>query len=106
VGSNQAGLKMEKLLCILNYFKRIKQRVDDRIEEGSIVSYERRYLSQHSEPHWEHSDQKLSTFRIIKDSVIEQADNCLQVDFANQYVGELELIKWKCDTCIYINICV
>lgn len=86
--SNEAEIKTQKLKCILHYFNRIQQGISGG--HGSVLSFERRSLREDKEPNWEHSGAKLFSVKIVNDGqCIENAENCLQVDFANQFVGEL-----------------
>ncbi|KAI3380836.1 hypothetical protein SNEBB_002359 [Seison nebaliae] len=74
----------EKLKCILNYFKRIM----DDMPEG-LVTFRRRSLRRFL--HWNELNNRLDLKRckvqIFDKGTIEDDDDCLQVDFANKYIG-------------------
>lgn len=74
---------IEKLKCILNYFKRMLAR--DTL--ANVITFQRRQL----EPtfKWEDSTKSISRtkFHITSQSKIEDADGMLQADFANRFIG-------------------
>lgn len=96
LGNNEAEKKIEKLKCILHYFERVRKIKGN----GNILSFERRSLSFTEEPDWGYSStRKMSYVNVFNNEGIESAKNCLQVDFANQFIGEL----CKCiDAHIYV----
>lgn len=76
---------MEKLKCLINYFRR---RIDG-ICSDSLVTFSRRLLKEKQLPIWDKSDKKLKCLRIDSQGTIEDEQNMgmLEVDFANAYVG-------------------
>lgn len=77
------GIKMEKLKCIFNYFRRILKETPQ-----GIVSFERRCLLQQEIPDWSESTTKLSQMQVLSDGLIEKEGvGMLQIDFANKYIG-------------------
>lgn len=76
-------LKIEKLKCIINYFRRVLKNVPQ-----GIVSFERRCLQEQEVPDWESSEKKLCLVEVIDNGLIEKEGvGLLQVDFANRFVG-------------------
>lgn len=74
--------KLEKIVCILNYFKEI-----GRLEgEGSLISFERK--SGGNPPDWTISKEQMSMVHVDHRNRIEDARESLQIDFANRLVGE------------------
>ena len=80
-----------KLLCMLNYFERIQQAEEMGDEEflSLCVSVTRRSLSQGeaSRNTWRSCTKPLLGFESLSEGLIEEAHGCLQVDFANSFIG-------------------
>lgn len=81
----------EKLLCILHYFERIQGAEEAKDEEflHLCISVERRKLSPGDAEFsaWTECNEPLTQFESLSDDLIEDAHGCLQVDFANEYIG-------------------
>lgn len=73
---------LEKLKCILNYFKRVLVTP----MPINIITIQRRTCNSYN---WEKSDIKLSSikYHITSRTKIEDADGMIQVDFANRSIG-------------------
>eukprot|EP01124_Arcella_intermedia_P002458 TRINITY_DN11340_c0_g1_i1.p1 TRINITY_DN11340_c0_g1~~TRINITY_DN11340_c0_g1_i1.p1 ORF type:complete len:457 (-),score=77.34 TRINITY_DN11340_c0_g1_i1:13-1296(-) len=71
-----------KLLCILNYFDRIKKG----IPEGNLV-ITRRVIQGSLFPDFSMSDSPLSNVVVDPTGFIEDSAGSIQVDFANKYLG-------------------
>jgi poly(ADP-ribose) glycohydrolase len=82
---SDAQKSREKLKCIFNYFKRV---FEDRssLQKG-VITFQRRSIKQF--PDWKNDSRKLSDikFQVTASETIETAEGCLQVDFANKFVG-------------------
>lgn len=80
-----------KLLCLLNYFQRIKQSEEAGEEEflSMCVSVSKRGLhpGDSKDEAWRGCEKKLVPFESLAEDVIENAHGYLQVDFANEYIG-------------------
>ncbi|XP_021956937.1 poly(ADP-ribose) glycohydrolase isoform X2 [Folsomia candida] len=76
--------KIEKTLCILNYFQMSEKHLDK--DPPLLLSFERRRLP-YSHPDWQNSRALMSNVEIVEDQGIESAHDKLQVDFANRFVG-------------------
>lgn len=80
-----------KLLCLLNYFERIRQNEEAKDEEflSLCVSVTRRRLNpaDANGASWEGCSEPLVPFESLSEGLIEDAHGCLQVDFANAYIG-------------------
>ncbi|CAB3977379.1 poly(ADP-ribose) glycohydrolase-like [Paramuricea clavata] len=75
--------KMEKLKCILHYFKRVLQQ-----PPHGTISFKRQVLKPDEAPKWNSSQTRLCRLRVSSDGTIEDdAPGLLQVDFANQMIG-------------------
>ena len=76
---------LEKLKCILNYFKRICCQEMPK----NVLTFQRRYIEPTSFPKWSESQEKFSSMKFSISSVkmIEEGAGMLQVDFANRYLG-------------------
>ncbi|RWS08243.1 poly(ADP-ribose) glycohydrolase-like isoform X3 [Dinothrombium tinctorium] len=82
-GTDKMRVKVEKLKCILNYFKRVTEETPI-----GVVSFERRSLSEQEIPSWSTSKKSLRNLQVFSDGLIEnQGKGMLQVDFANKFVG-------------------
>ncbi|RWS25726.1 poly(ADP-ribose) glycohydrolase-like protein [Leptotrombidium deliense] len=76
-------IKVEKLKCILNYFRRITAETPK-----GVVSFERRSLRKSELPDWKHSMKPLRCLKVFSEGLIEsEGKGMLQVDFANKMVG-------------------
>ncbi|CAF0805525.1 unnamed protein product [Adineta ricciae] len=74
--------KIEKLKCILNYFRRITNQMPN-----GVISFRRCILPKMSCPNWSASQAKLSQMHLTMDKKIEDIEGVLHVDFANEYIG-------------------
>ncbi|KAK3930661.1 Poly(ADP-ribose) glycohydrolase [Frankliniella fusca] len=85
---------LEKLKCILNYFRRIC--LTDATGHEGVVTFSRRFISPGSFPNWSQSTKPLPKMHITSHGFIED-EGCgmLQVDFANKYVGG-GVLGWGC----------
>ncbi|XP_055390010.1 poly(ADP-ribose) glycohydrolase-like [Condylostylus longicornis] len=75
----------EKLLCILNYFRRVCSRTPD-----NVVTFTRRSISKSDFPRWDCREDAFSSINIAvnhKGSIEDNGKKFLRVDFANKYVG-------------------
>ncbi|XP_076754595.1 poly(ADP-ribose) glycohydrolase [Xylocopa sonorina] len=80
---NKCESVMEKMKCIIHYFK----RVTSKAPEG-VVTIQRRYIPKADCPKWDEQTQKLLPLHITSKGTIEmEGTGFLQVDFANKYVG-------------------
>lgn len=73
---------IEKLKCVVNYFRRV---LDDMPK--NIITFQRRSIDVQQD--WENSTLKLSRTKFCIESKgrIEEGDGMLQVDFANRFIG-------------------
>lgn len=72
--------KLEKLQCIVHYFRRVLQE-----EPKGIVTFSRQMISGHN---WQGSMENLSWLHVSSTGTIEDnGEGMLQVDFANKYIG-------------------
>lgn len=79
-----------KLLCILHYFQRIRQAEDDNETEflDTFIQFTRKRIPKEAaEEVWGGCSTPLVSFETISEGLIEEAHGCLQVDFANEYIG-------------------
>lgn len=76
----------EKLKCILNYFRRVLN--EDFLLRKGVITFQRRSI-QENFPIWREDERKISAvkYHISSSGKIETASGCLQVDFANRFVG-------------------
>lgn len=82
---SDAQKSREKLKCIFNYFQRVCK---DRISmQKRVITYQRRSIKEF--PNWRSDSSKLSDikYQVSASDTIESASGCLQVDFANKFVG-------------------
>lgn len=85
---------LEKLKCILNYFRRIC--LTDASDHEGVVTFSRRYISPGSFPNWGQSTKPLPKMHITSHGFIEdEGSGMLQVDFANKFVGG-GVLGWGC----------
>lgn len=82
---NNAQKNREKLKCILNYFKRVL-KASPSLDKG-VITFQRRCLNDF--PEWKDDSRKLSdiNYQVSACDSIEAASGCLQVDFANKFIG-------------------
>jgi poly(ADP-ribose) glycohydrolase len=78
----QGGLKIkiEKLKCILNYFRRVTQSMPK-----GLVTFTRRCVNEF--PNFEKSNSKIFGCELRSENTIEDCSDALQMDFANKYIG-------------------
>ncbi|XP_071051033.1 poly(ADP-ribose) glycohydrolase-like [Onthophagus taurus] len=74
----------EKLKCIFHYFRRILSTTP-----CGIVTFERKHVRRNQVARWDRLENLLSTTKIhiCSSGTIEDGSGCLQVDFANKFVG-------------------
>ncbi|XP_052739687.1 poly(ADP-ribose) glycohydrolase [Bicyclus anynana] len=75
---------MEKLKCICHYFSRICKE-----QPTGVVTFSRRHISAEDCPDWSNCSLPISTVPLFVDAetLIEDAEGCIQVDFANKFIG-------------------
>lgn len=83
---------MEKLKCILNYFRIICLNMSN-----GVLTFQRRYVDPVDFPNWSESKSKFSSIKlsISSERTIEDGHGMLQVDFANLYLGG-GVLGWGC----------
>lgn len=78
-------------MCLLQYFERVRHSEETGEEEflSMCVSVSRRKLDPEDAKaaQWSACDRPLLPFEPLEDGLIESAHECLQVDFANAYIG-------------------
>ncbi|XP_049270838.1 poly(ADP-ribose) glycohydrolase isoform X1 [Rhipicephalus sanguineus] len=80
-GPSDEARKMEKLKCIVNYFRRITKQ-----EPTGMLTFHRRCLTEPYE--WSSSKRKLGNLFVSELGFIErEGQGMLQVDFANKFIG-------------------
>ncbi|RCN39089.1 poly glycohydrolase [Ancylostoma caninum] len=79
-GSNP--LSHVKLRFILNYFSLVLKRMPT-----GCVSFRREVVEKEGLPNWEEDDTSIPLVAVASDGSIEDSYGCLQVDFANEYIG-------------------
>ncbi|XP_029662380.1 WD repeat and FYVE domain-containing protein 3 isoform X2 [Formica exsecta] len=80
---NQCESVMEKIKCLLHYFRRVTAKAPE-----GVITIERRYIPRENFPKWNIQNQKLPPLHITSKGTIEnEGAGLLQVDFANKYVG-------------------
>ncbi|XP_070156004.1 poly(ADP-ribose) glycohydrolase isoform X2 [Polyergus mexicanus] len=83
VKHNQCESVMEKIKCLLHYFRRVTAKAPE-----GVITIERRYILRENFPKWNIQNQKLPPLHITSKGTIEnEGAGLLQVDFANKYVG-------------------
>jgi len=81
--SKRPEAHMEKLKCLLSYFKTITKRKD-----FGVVTYSRKVMLNSNFPNWHSSVASLSNLHMNCSGTIEHdGKGMLQVDFANKFVG-------------------
>lgn len=84
---------VEKLKCILNYFRRI---CSSETPPTGTVTFSRRYIPPGSLPDWSKSTKPLPKLHIRSSGCIEdEGAGMLQVDFANKFIGG-GVLGWGC----------
>lgn len=90
-GTSDSNSVLEKLKCILNYFRRICKSCPQ-----GTVTFSRRYMSPGSFPNWGKSTKQLPKLHITSSGFIEnEGSGMLQVDFANKFIGG-GVLGWGC----------
>lgn len=85
--------KLEKLKCLMNYFRRcIERRPFSPVDNNDII-FERRVLPPGDLIDWGECNQPLLKMKAFSKGAIEDAENRLQVDFANEFVGKYQIKK-------------
>lgn len=80
-GPYDEARKMEKLKCIVNYFRRITKQ-----EPTGMLTFHRKCLTEPYE--WSSSEHKLGNLFVSESGFIErEGQGMLQVDFANKFIG-------------------
>ncbi|KIH62945.1 poly glycohydrolase [Ancylostoma duodenale] len=79
-GSNP--LSHVKLRFILNYFSLVLKRMPT-----GCVSFRREVVEKDGIPNWEEDETSIPLVAVASDGSIEDSYGCLQVDFANEYIG-------------------
>ncbi|CAG2182568.1 unnamed protein product, partial [Oppiella nova] len=80
---NRSTTKIEKLKCIINYFRRVTKEMPK-----GVVSFERISLTDEEVPVWRDSNKALKKLVVLKNGFIEtEGEGLLQVDFANRFLG-------------------
>ncbi|CAF3767930.1 unnamed protein product [Rotaria sordida] len=74
--------KIEKLKCILHYFRRVTQKMPN-----GVITIQRFALSKHRFPQWSDLQTGLCDLHLTTGKKIEDINGALQVDFANKYIG-------------------
>ncbi|XP_015794487.1 poly(ADP-ribose) glycohydrolase isoform X2 [Tetranychus urticae] len=75
--------KLEKLKCIINYFRRLSRNTPK-----GTVTFERRYLEAKKTPDWSSSESSLKRLIVNNNGSIEKDGiGMLQVDFAHKLIG-------------------
>ncbi|CAF1246391.1 unnamed protein product [Rotaria sordida] len=74
--------KIEKLKCILHYFRRVTQKMPN-----GVITIQRFALSKHRFPQWSDLQTGLCDLHLTTGKRIEDINGALQVDFANKYIG-------------------
>ncbi|CAF0733884.1 unnamed protein product [Adineta steineri] len=80
--ANGPPQKMEKLKCILNYFRRVTEKMPN-----GVITFQRYMLPSESYPSWRNSSINLGDLHLTTSKKIEEVQNTLQADFANKYIG-------------------
>ena len=80
-----------KCFCIIGYFDRLRQEESSGNQDylKRCITIKRKVLSKEENdvPFWKSCDLSLGEFEISDGCFIESFDGCLQVDFANEYIG-------------------
>lgn len=83
---------VEKLKCILHYFKRVCENMP-----SGVLTFQRRFIKKSDFPDFDNSTVKLSSVKVTMsaDKRIEDGAGMLQVDFANRFLGG-GVLGWGC----------
>ena len=84
------GSQKGKFVCLLKYFERIMsaEEADDQEFLSLCITIERKAIVRKSpDKFWGGCDTPLVPFEPKSEGLIEDAHGCLQVDFANAYIG-------------------
>ncbi len=91
LSSSTSRSQGNKLLCLLQYFERLRLSEEEGDEKflGLCVSVTRRKLKPESAKSaaWKDCKEPLGPFECLSEGMIEDAHGCLQVDFANAFIG-------------------
>ena len=103
------GSQKSKLVCLLKYFERIMlaEEADDQEFLSLCITIERKSIARESpEERWGACDTPLVAFEPKSVGLIEDAHGCLQVDFANAYIGGgvLQMGNVQVNCCLMIVI--
>ncbi|XP_034239743.1 poly(ADP-ribose) glycohydrolase-like [Thrips palmi] len=91
--SSDSNSIVEKLKCVLNYFRRI---CSTETAPTGTVTFSRRYIPTGSLPDWSKSTKPLPKLHIRSSGCIEdEGAGMLQVDFANKFIGG-GVLGWGC----------
>ncbi|CAF0809366.1 unnamed protein product [Rotaria sp. Silwood1] len=74
--------KIEKLKCILHYFRRVTETMPN-----GVITIQRFALSRSRFPQWPDLNTGLCDLHLTTGKKIEDINSVLQVDFANKYIG-------------------
>ncbi|UJR36601.1 hypothetical protein I4U23_029321 [Adineta vaga] len=74
--------KVEKLRCVLHYFLRVTEKMP-----MGVITFKRYVLKPKNYPNWPELKTELCTLHLTTSKRIEDIQNTLQVDFANEYIG-------------------
>ncbi|KAL6740255.1 hypothetical protein Aduo_013627 [Ancylostoma duodenale] len=83
---NGSFLSSVRLQCFLNYFSLVLKEMPT-----GCVSFCRNVLSHNDIPNWKNSKTSIPLVAVTSSVPIENAPGCLQVDFADEYIGGLVL---------------
>jgi len=82
-------IKLEKLKCLANYFKRIFTQ--DTSHPTQFLVFERLVFGEDQEysmtDQWKNSQQKLLNLKIQPTGKIEETQGAIEIDFANKFLG-------------------
>jgi len=104
--------KVEKVKCFLNYFSVMKSRQYCISYSGpQAVIYERRRLPMNRIPEWDRVKVSLGKLTVFSKGLIENQIGTLTVDFANELVGNNDMIMIDRQSrmklvCMYTLLCM
>lgn len=81
----RSSSKREKLMCVINYFHIMGTQARNGSFLNQIISFERRYVAKRVS--WDTCKYPLCRATVEPTKKIEEANNMLQVDFADRMVG-------------------
>lgn len=99
--------QISKLQSIISYFNRLlesEQKGDNQFMKR-VISFERRFLLAADTPDFAQANDYLIPFKTFDDGSIEDDHGCLQVDFANKYIGGGVLSMGNVQEEIRFSIC-